>query len=384
MHYLLSLNWMNKLFTGLLIIFSFQALSQNDEALAVGDSLFALGEYSKAIAQYQKTADHLKTAKSYEAIGNNQKALQHYEIALSEGPGATVTRYRYAKLLYRSSYFLRADSIFASLQKAFPNNPNFHYHRGLIKEKQRDSTAITDFEKALSLDRSHLNSRYRIAKRMVEQRDFKNALVQIEKGLEGNNNSIRFLNLQALASYYTENHHQALAAYKKLVKFGQSHPQLHDHLAVSLTKTNQFEKAIDQYTILINEYDDQNPKWHYQIARVYSRLREYEKAKRHYEIAIVLKDLSTEAEYWGIAQLYAAQKEYKLQMETLNKVIEENPGNEEAHYFRAAAADNYYKDKNTVIPFYENYLEKFGTTGKYREYARQRIKDLKMELHFKN
>ena len=181
---------------------------------------------------------------------------------------------------------------------------------------------------------------------------------------------------------YSKDYHGALSAYKKLQKLGQSSRQLHENLAMSFSKTNQFEEAIDQYTLLINQFDDKNPSWHYQIAGVFGALHYYEKARRHYEIAILLKDLSSEAEYWSLSQLFGSQKEYRKQMEALNNVIAQNPQNQEAHYFLAAAADNYFKEIKTVIPFYENYLKKFGDNGRFSEFAKQRIKDLKTKLHF--
>ena len=380
----LSLNLMNKLLTLLLIICSFQASSQTDEALVIADSLYALGDYNKAIELYRKVNNtQLKIAKSYEAMGNNEQALAYYKQALLEHANATIATYNYGKLLLKTANYQGADSIFQVLQTAHPRNPNFPYHLGLIKEKQKDSTAIVHFNRALTLDGSFENARYKIAKRLAEKREFEAALFHIDYGLAIDPNSIRFLNLRALASFHTKNYHEALSAYKKLLKFNQSNIPLHENLAVSFTKTNQFEKAIEQYTVLINEFDDKNPKWHYLIGRVYMSLRDYEKARRHLEIAILLKDLSVEAEYWALSDLFGRQKEYKKQMKALEKMISENPQNEHGHYFLAAAADNYFENKNTVIPFYENYLKKFGETGRFRELARQRLLDLKTELHFK-
>ena len=66
---------MNKLLTLLLLISSFQASSQTDEASVFADSLYALGDYSKAIQLYRKAKNtQLKIAKSYEAMGNNEQA----------------------------------------------------------------------------------------------------------------------------------------------------------------------------------------------------------------------------------------------------------------------------------------------------------------------
>ena len=91
----------------------------------------------------------------------------------------------------------------------------------------------------------------------------------------------------AIASNWTDHG----AAGKRISVEQKGNTQFHENLAECYQNTNRFEKAIEQLTILINEYDDKNPDWHYQIGRSYASLRDYEKAKRHYEIAIVLHSL---------------------------------------------------------------------------------------------
>ena len=54
MPFLLFLKSMNKILALLLIIFSFKASSQVNEALTVADSLYALGDYSNAIRMYKQ------------------------------------------------------------------------------------------------------------------------------------------------------------------------------------------------------------------------------------------------------------------------------------------------------------------------------------------
>jgi len=153
-------------------------------------------------------------------------------------------------------------------------------------------------------------------------------------------------------------------------------------LAISYHKTNQFEKAIDQFTILINTYDDTNPTYHYNLGKVYMSLKEYENAKRHIEISIVLQDIPLDEEYISLSYIYDREKKYKEEMEVLEKALKENSTNEIAKYRLAIAADNYFKDKETVLRYYNAYLDMYRETGKMREIVKQRVSDLKKELHF--
>ncbi len=357
--------------------------AQNASAIRVGDSLYALGDYSKAIKSYEK-AEHQeeKIAQAYDALGNNTKALEYYEKALSAQEAKLLTQYNYGKLLLKATQYKKADSLFQVLTKANPKNPEFVYQLGIVKEIRNDSTAYPTFFFAHLLDKNHQNALYKIAKYAAEERDFDKAKKLIEQGLKTDPNSTRFLQLKAIVAFVEKDYHHAANAYEKLVALNQSNIPQHENLAESYTKTNRFEHAIAQYTILINEYDDKNPSWHFSIAKNFEALRYLDKAQYHFEIAILLQDIPLDASYFALASVFKKQKDYKNQLEALQKAVKENPENQEALYFLATAADDYFEDDTSVIPYYETYLKKFGENGKYAEFAKQRIKDLKTAIHF--
>ena len=237
------------------------------------------------------------------------------------------------------------------------------------------------YSKALTLDNEHLNARYKLAKLRAEKRNFNGAMAYVEIGLTSNPNSIRFLNLKAIIAFVNKSYHLASETYEQLLALQQSTVKLHENLAHSYSQTNRFEKAITQYTILINEYDDKNPSWHFSIAKNFEALRYLEKAKHHYEVAILLQDIPLDNSYIALSSVYKKQKDYKAQLETLQKAVAENSKNQRALYLLATAADNYFEDKTIVIPYYEKYLAVFGANASFSEFSRVRIKDLKTELH---
>lgn len=348
-----------------------------------GDSLYALGDYSKAIESYKKAENQEeKIALAYDAIGNNKKALAYYEQALSTKENSLLAQYNYGKLLLKANQYEKADSIFQVLAKASPKNPEFAYQLGLIKEKQNDTTAFSTFFFAHFLDKNHQNALYKIAKYTAEGREFEKAKILIKNGLEADPTSTRFLQLKAVVAFVEKDYHKAAQAYETLMELGQSNIPQHENLAVSYTKTNRFEKAIAQYTILINEYDDKNAAWHYNIAKNFEALRYLDKAQHHFEVSIFLQDIPLDEHYVALASVFKKQKEYKSQMEALQKAIQENPQNQMALYFLATAADTYFEDDASVIKYYENYLKKFGDNGLFAEFTKQRIKDLKTDIHF--
>lgn len=256
------------------------------------------------------------------------------------------------------------------------------YERGLLKEAQNDSAAIDLFLQVHKMDTKNINAIYKIARNNIENREFKEAEPFIEKGLSADANSSRFLTLRALKEFYTDEFHEAIATYVLLISKGESYPSLHENLAKAYSQTFQFEKALEQCNILFQKFDDKNPKWHHEVAVLYRTMHEYEKAERHFNIAIALLETPLSNEYFELSRLFGWKKDYKREMEVLRKSISNNPNNEMALYSLAVAADNYFKDKKTVLGYYENYLKQFGETGRMRNLAKQRVSDLKKEIHF--
>ncbi|MCF6308459.1 MAG: tetratricopeptide repeat protein [Flavobacteriaceae bacterium] len=384
----------NKLFLLFTVLFLFNAEAQNTSALpsdptsalAIADSLYNLGDYSKAINYYNQLSENenidYKLAKSHEAIGNIPKAIQYYKKAVFSNPKATQATYNYAKLLFKTAKLIEADSIFKSLSIENPNNPNFTYQRGLIKERQKDSTAVSFFQETYKIDSNHINAAYKIAKLKLKKRKFSEAKPYINKGLFVDSASIRFLMLKALHSYHTKNYHQAIKDYNSLLKLGKKDAKLHFNLADSYYKVLDIEKAIDQYTILINEFDDKNEVYHYNLGICYSALHYNVKAIKQFESAIVYKYTPLDKEFYAIARAYKYEGNTKQEIKMLKKAISQNPNDEMLQYQLLLAYDRFYKDKKVVLAYFEKYLKRFGETGKFRELAKYRISELKKEIHF--
>jgi len=377
----------NKLFLVFAVLL-FKAEAQNTSALAIGDSLYSLGDYSKAILQYNQLLENeninFKLAKSYEAIGNNPRAIQYYKKVISSNPKETQASYNYAKLLFKTAKLKEADSIFKALSIKNPSNPNYIYQRGLIKERQKDSSAIYFFQKTFKIDANHINSAYKIAKIKLKKRKFSEAKPFINKGLSVDSTSIRFLSLKALNSYHTKNFHQAIKDYNLLLSLGKKDEKLHINLADSYYKVLDIEKAIEQYSILINEFDDKNDVYHYNLGVCYSALHYNIKAIKEYELAAALKFTPLDTEYYAISRVYKFEGNTKQEIRMLKKAISENSNDEMMQYQLLVAYGRFYKDKKVVLAYYEKYLKKFGETGKFRDLAKHRASELKKEIHFED
>ncbi|MGO3181619.1 MAG: tetratricopeptide repeat protein [Aequorivita sp.] len=371
------------LFFALLLIFKAEA--QTVSALPVSkkaDSLFEIGEYNKAIPYFIENKRYHEVAKSYEATGNNIEARKYFKKALSESKGDPKIKFEYAKFLMRLSNYKKADSILQNLQDRYPKNPNFIYERGLVKQAQKDSSAIEYYKQVFLLNPNHINAVYKIARNYIENRKFDESETFVSKGLSVNSSSIRFLTLLGLKQFHTKDCHGAISTYSRLIELGENNIQIHENLASCYSYTNQFEKALDQYKILLEVFDDKNPKWHVEIASLYRRLSEYNNAERHMDIAIALQEIPLSESYLGLATLYNRKSDYKNEIKALKSALLNNPNNEIALFRMAIAADNYFADKKVVLQYYEDYLRKYSENGRMQDLAKLRVKDLKKELHF--
>lgn len=362
---------------------SFLAQAQDHKQLA--DNYYSLGNYNKAIYHlYQlpeSKVQQLKLAKSYEHIGNLKSATAYYDLLYTEYPDDVFIAFDYAKLLIKTSKNTQAQNILMSLLEIDSLNPNFPYQLGLLKEQQKDTLAQHFFKRAFTLDNQFFPAALKVASEKIRLRKFKEAANILDAIIEIDNTHFQAWNLKALNHFYEQDYHKAIEAYSKLIELNRPSENVHQKLGYSYLRTMRPEKALEHYTIAINEFDDKNPQTHLEISQVFMALREFEKAERHIQIAMFLKEPQLEQEYITLFDIYNHQRDYRKAFETIKEATQAYPENEFFAYHYAVTADNYFKDKSQVLILYENYMKKFGTTGRYRLHASQRISDLKKEIH---
>ncbi len=380
---------MNRIFFIAIFLFSLISNAQQTALdirhLKTGDSLVLLGEYSKALQFYKKCkTPHLpKMAKTYEALGQNLQALEQYKKYLTT-TNDLLQLYNYGKLLIKTSRFTKADSVFKTLVKNHPNNANYRYYLGLIKENKKDSTALDSYRKALNLDGNYVNAAYKVAKLLLQKKSYNQAEKYINIGLKSDSLSIRFLKYKGLQLFKLKEYNKAINIFKKLIELKSSDQSLYFRLARSYFAVFDFENAIVEFKHLIARFDDKNPTYYLYLGKSYQALHYYEQAEQAIKQAILIKkNISLEPELLVLATLYEKQKQYKKQIEACKNVLAENPNNALAYYLLAKASDNYYEDKNIALTHYENYLKKFGNKNPISILIQERIADLKKELHFK-
>ncbi|WP_286760376.1 tetratricopeptide repeat protein [Salegentibacter sp. UBA1130] len=368
------------------MLVAFKAEAQTS-ALAVSDSLYAVGEYAEAIKKLQEIAPqtektYLKLAKNYAANRQPEIALENYKKVLSQNPNRVLTTIDYGELLVKSGKLKLADSLFKDLTEKYPDNANFKYQLGLIKEKLKDSTAISYFMFTIALDNTHQGALYKLAKDKLKHRQYTMAEHFSKIGLKVNPNNPSLLSILAQTYSSLKLYKEALQPYEKLIEIGQDSEFIYSKLGFAYYRLNEYEKAIKNYNKAL-EIEDRNSDTHYTLGKLYALTGDFDKSETHLLMSILIKKQPLDAEYLSLGLTYKMQEKYKDALDYFNKALEENPDNERALYERAVAADNYMADDSTVIKYYLAYFNKYETIGNdgmlYR--AKTRASDLKKKMH---
>lgn len=378
---------MNKFFFLFISLITATKAEAQTSALAMADSLYAVGNYSEAIKQLESTDPksntvYSKLAKAWQAKGNPSEAILNYQIVLKNDPARVLTAISYGKLLISTGKLAEADSIFEKLARKYPGNADFHYQQGLIKERQRDSTARNHFITTLRYDKTHQQAVYRVAKEHLKHKRYGAAEKLIKQGFEANPVNASLISLLAQVYYNQKQYEAAIKEFEKLVELNKGNEFVHTKLGFAYFRKDNLPKAIAHFNIAL-EYEDQNAGTHHSLGKLYALTGDYEKSEKHLLFAILLKDQPIDAEFLSLALTYKLAENYKKSLKYFEKALEENPMNERALYERATVADAYFKDLETRRNYYQAYLNQFEELGSRNlvHLAKRRIKDINEELH---
>ncbi|WP_417876437.1 tetratricopeptide repeat protein [Winogradskyella sediminis] len=364
-------------FSCFIVALSIHAQNSKEEA----DHLYNTGNFTKAIAAY-KSLDHLdpvydEIAKSYMAIGNYGEAIVNYEKAITVNPEDFLLQYEYAKLLSRTKKYDKANQLFSNLIAADSLNPNYYYELGVVLEKQKDTTALRQFQKTFELDETHQKAIFKIAKQHLKKRNFLEAHRYIDRGLESYENNIELISLKAQAYYHQEYYTHAVVWFKKLLDLGENSEFIHEKLSLSYAQNSDYEEAIYHRKQAL-KYSPNDANAIFTIGSYYQSLNNFEMAEKYITMALLLKDLPLSDEYQRLGIIFNRQKKYDQAIKAFQKSIKEDPSNMMSEFYLLRTKDEYYADIDSKIKLYEQFIEKHKKSP-FLGYVKGRLKELKEE-----
>ena len=369
------------------ILFHSSLLFGQATALKMADSLAAVGKQNEAISLLENQESnnektYLKLAGFQQAIGQDEKALENYRKAIKLNPELILAAIDYGELLLETGKLDKADSLFSKLSEDYPDNAGFVYRVGLAKEKKRDSTAMKYFFKTVSLDTTHQGALYKTAKHQLKNGKSYNAIFLCNSGLKVRPNNVSLLSILGQSYSASLQFEKAIAPFEKLVDLGEGSEFILEKLAKAYRVTSQPKKAIDTYKKML-EINGLNAAVHSNLGVLYLNTDQVKMARQHFSTALLIKDQPVDNEYVNLGLAFKRQEEFKSAYISFQKALEENKDNERALIELAIAADAYFKDKNSVIEHYQNFVDKYQHNGRkdMLSIAEYRISELKKEIH---
>ncbi|WP_179349952.1 tetratricopeptide repeat protein [Winogradskyella pacifica] len=369
-----------KLILGLLCcVFTIHLNAQNIKAEA--DHLYSNGNFSKAIEVY-KSLDDLEAvyddiAKAYMAIGNYGEALNNYEKAIKANADDLLLQYEYAKLLARTKHYKDANQRFSTLIASDSLNPNYYYELGVVLEKQKDTTALQQFEKTFQLDETHQKAIFKISKHHLIKRNFIKAHGYIDRGLESYENNIELISLKAQTYYHQDYYTHAVVWFNKLLDLGEKSEFIHEKLSLSYAQNSDYKDAIYHRKQAL-KYSPNDANAMFVIGAYYQSLSDFEMAEQYITKALLLKDLPLSDEYQRLGTIFNRQKKYDQAIKAFQKSLKEDPSNIMSEFYILRTKDEYYADTGSKIKLYEQFIEKHKKSP-FISYAEGRLKELKQE-----
>jgi tetratricopeptide (TPR) repeat protein len=189
---------------------------------------------------------------------------------------------------------------------------------------------------------------------------------------------IKVNSLIAQAYLGAKRYDMAITHFELLFELGNDIQFNRKNLAWSYFNNQQWQRAIDNYEIYNNDYEDTNSMVHFVMSQAYLRLNKLELGKDYIEHFIVFKTPALDQEYLQLAAVYVRLKDYKNAFYATKKAKNEKPSDDVIGYQYVIAADQYFADKEKKRSFYDDFIND-DPSSFYVKTAKTRAKDLRNE-----
>jgi tetratricopeptide (TPR) repeat protein len=347
-----------------------------------------IGNYNSAITYFQKalsldniTITQRDLAKSFESNGTTKNAIKVYEQLVEKDSLNYLDLYKLGKLYAKTQNRKKAIQIFYKLIKIDPSNPNYHYQIGLNSKNKFER--VEAFLNAYYIDTLHSRSIYHIAKFFKTIDDADSARIFINKGIEINANSSKFLRLKIADLYKTKDYKETLEYALHLDSLVSNDLFAKQRIGLSYWKMKDYKNA-EMYLRQAVKIDRKEKTTFYYLGLIYKDMENYKLAKLYFMMAIALDKPDIDNEHYNLGLIAQKEKEPQKAIDHFSKSFQNNPRNYMALFELAVMSDLYYKDKLIALKHYEKYTERFSDIHKENTaYTLNRIKEIKELLFFK-
>src|SRR5690606_37956463 len=192
------------------------------------------------------------------------------------------------------------------------------------------------------------------------------------------------INLKALALYNQGEYRAAIPNFERLLALGEQHPFLYRNLARCYFRTLDYEKAINNYRILM-EFPQYRAAAHSGLGEVFLKESLLDSAQYHIEKNLSEQRVVLDREYADLGRIARLKGDTKGALDFYTTAWRENEENYLYLYQICILADEYYKDPRTRLGHYEKLLDSYPQLPDFiGERAKKRISELREEIHYGN
>ena len=370
---------------GVIAVFQYPLWAQLNKH-SVADSLYVIGDYTRAINHYAQSNDpnaSLQIARSYSALGRYDRAIAQYEDVVARRPEAEIAGFELGKLYFKTKSYEEGRKLFSTLIASNDSNPEYHYYLGeIFTELNQPASSLNSYKKAIEKDSQHLKSLFRLGKYFVVKREKETALKYLNQGLRVYPDDVSLINLKALAYFNNDEHHKALPLFERLVALGETQEYILSKLAFCYFKSWEFEKARSTYSQVLR-INDQNADAYYNLGLIDLKEQQLDSAQMFIQKSIEVQTPILAREYEALARIERVKENPRKALEYYQMAHEEAPEVSMLFHNVCTLADQVYDNPEKVLPFYEEYVERYGHEKGYAiEMVKKRVSQLKKEIHF--
>lgn len=379
----------------MLILLSNVSLLKSQETIRIdieaaynkGLSLMNSNQYDLALEHMfecyrsdDKNKDYLfRLGYCYFKLGNFRESKYAFEALLKLDSTNIGALSNLAMIAEQELNYQKAGDYYSHLINIDSTNSYYYRQNGRIAQKKGAMISATAFfNKAHVLNQQDIATIVDLANAYLDLGALDYAQSIIEKGMQEDSANINVLYTNARIKNAKDDFPAVIRSIERAMELGDSSNYYAMMISVAFLRTDQAEESIFHLKKIIEREKDSEHTHHY-LALAYELQGDSDLAKIHYEKAIE-KGISDKVPRYheDLAKLYEKSNQHRKAYENYKAAYEYNA--EDVLLFNIAFnADQYFKDKNIAMRFYEKYLK--TKHQEYREYSQKRVLQLKEIVH---
>ena len=331
-----------------------------------------------------KNNDYLqKLAYSYMKLGDYGEAKLSYKSLLKRDSSIAKAWIDLGGIYEKELNYKKAGDCYSNLLEIDSTNSFYFRQNAFIAKKRKNFiAAIAFFNKAYELNEKDMVVIVELSELMLRFQQPEPALAIVEKALTMSPNNLKLLYSKANILNAQKNYPEVITTLRHTMEIGDTVQYFQKLIGLAYLKTEEYDSCIYHLMEIVTK-DQASEHTHSQIAQAYSGKGMLDSSAVHYELAIDYGISKNVVNYYrNLAMVLDSKKKLKPAINAWKKAIEMEDKDDPqpiAYFYLAQDCDNYYKDKNIAIRYYEKYLR--SGHPQYPDYVKKRISYLKGVMH---